>query len=90
MKHADWLPYLLIFVVGLSSLLMALRGVSRQWAQRWLALRRQPRWLQLAALVALGWLALQLARFGWRPLLSLLVLLGVFALWGEIAIRARR
>jgi len=90
MKHADWLPYLLIFVVGLISLLAALRGVSRQWAQRWLALRGQPRWLQLAALVTLGWLALRLARFGWRPLLSLLVLLGVFALWGEIAIRSRR
>ena len=90
MRHVDWLPYALIFAVGIASLLLAFRGVSRQWAGRWQALRRQPRWLQLAALAGLVWLALRFARAGWRPLVTFLVVLGVFAHWGEIAVRARR
>jgi len=90
MRHGDWLPYALIFAAGVGALLLALRGVSRQWAGRWQALRRQPRWLQLLASGGLAWLALRLARAGWRPLLTFLAVLAVFALWGEIAVRARR
>ncbi len=90
MRHTDWWPYALIFAIGVASLLLALRGVSRQWAGRWQSLRRQPIWLQLAALLGLVWIALRLARAGWRPLVTFLVVLGVFALWGEIAVRARR
>ena len=44
----------------------------------------------MVALAGLAWLALRFARAGWRPLLAFLAVLAVFALWGEIAARARR
>lgn len=81
----------LILALSLASavaLALAMFSVSRRWGLRWRALRAQPRWLQVGALVALAWLALRLARAGWRPLLALLALLAILGLWGELAARA--
>jgi len=90
MRSTDGWLWGLIFAAGLVSLLLALRSISRQWASRWLALRGLPRWLQAGGALALAWLALRLARGGWRPLLAFVVLLAILALWGELAVRRSR
>ncbi len=92
MTHTNWLPYAAFFATALAlcALWAAVHSISRQWAGRWAALRAQPRWLQIAALVALVWIGLRLARAGWRPLLMFIALLAVFGLWGELAARRRR
>jgi hypothetical protein len=90
MKHADWLPYAILLAVAACALGFALRTVSRQWAGRWSALRAQPRWLRWLAGAALVWIGIRLARAGWRPLLAWVALVAVCALWGELAVRARR
>jgi hypothetical protein len=89
---AGWLQYLIfaLALAGAVALAVALRSVSRHWGTRWSALRAQPRWLQVVAAATFLWIGLRLARAGWRPLLALLLLFAVFALWGELAARARR
>jgi len=89
---AGWLQYLIfaLALAGAVALAIALRSVSRRWGAQWSALRAQPRWLQFVAAAAFLWVGLRLARAGWRPLLALLLLIAVFALWGELAARARR
>ncbi|MBS0376757.1 MAG: hypothetical protein JSR73_19445 [Proteobacteria bacterium] len=88
----DWVPHALLALAAFGGLYLVLRIASRAWGERWAALRRRPRWQQLAAAALLLWLALRVARLGGRALLVYLGLLAFLAAWGEIAAhdRARR
>ena len=92
MPTGDWLRFAipLAAAAGALALLLALRSVSRQWAPHWSRLRAQPGWLRWFAALAVVWIALRLARAGWRPLLAFAVLLLVAAGLAELAARARR
>jgi uncharacterized membrane-anchored protein len=89
-KRWDWIPTALVALGGFSALYLVLRFASREWGARWLALRRRPRWLQAALALALLWLALRVARLGWRALLVYLGALALLAAWGELAAHDRR
>ncbi|MBS0396576.1 MAG: hypothetical protein JSR54_18295 [Proteobacteria bacterium] len=90
----DWVPHALLALGAFGGLYLLLRVASRAWGERWAAWRRRPRWQQLVVLLALGWLALRVARLGWRALLVYAGTLALLAAWGELAAhdraRARR
>jgi hypothetical protein len=90
MKRWDWIPTALIALAAFGSLYLLARLASHEWGERWLALRRRPRWVQAALAFALLWLALRVARLGWRALLAYLGCLVVLAVWGELAAHDRR
>ena len=86
----DWLPPALLAAAACGSLYLVLRVASRAWGERWLAFRARPRWLQMAAALALAWLALRIGRLGWRALLGYVGLVAVLVAWGELAAHDRR
>lgn len=90
MKRWDWIPIALVALAAGGALYLLVRLASREWGERWLALRRRPRWLQAALALALLWLATRVARLGWRALLAYLGILAVLAAWGELAAHDRR
>jgi tryptophan-rich sensory protein len=90
MKRWDWIPTAVIALAAFGSVYVLARLVSREWGERWLALRRRPRWLQAALALALLWLALRIARLGWHALIIYLGSLAVLAAWGELAAHDRR
>jgi hypothetical protein len=85
MRRWDWIPTAVVALGGFAALYFVLRLASREWGARWLALRRRPLWLQAALALALVWLALRVARLGWRALLVYLGAIAVLAAWGELA-----
>lgn len=85
MRRWDWIPHVLIVLAAAGGLYFVARLASRAWGERWSALRRRPIWLQGALAVLLLWLALRIARFGWRALLVYLATVVGLALWGELA-----
>jgi hypothetical protein len=89
-KRWDWIPAAVVAVAAFGSLYVLARLASREWGERWLALRRRPGWVQAALAFALLWLALRIARLGWRALLAYLGILAVLAAWGELAAHDRR
>jgi hypothetical protein len=89
-KRWDWIPHALVALAALGALYVLARLASREWGERWLALRRRPGWLQLAVALLLAWLALRVSRLGWRALLAYAGLLVVVAAWGELAAHDRR
>jgi hypothetical protein len=89
-RRWDWIPAALIALAAFGSLYLLVRLVSREWGERWLAFRSRPRWLQLAAGLAFGWLALRISRLGWRALLTYVGILAVLVVWGELAAHDRR
>jgi hypothetical protein len=86
----DWIPPALLALAAAASLYVLLRIASRAWGERWLAFRRQPRWLQAAVGLALLWVALRIGRLGWRALLAFVAIVVVLAAWGELAAHDRR
>jgi len=81
----DWVPHVLIVLAVAGGLYFVARIASRAWGEQWSALRRRPLWLQGALALALLWLALRVARLGWRALLVYLAAVIGLALWGELA-----
>ncbi len=81
----DWIPMALVAFAAAFALYLVLRTASRAWGERWLVFRSRPRWLQVAAGLALAWLALRLGRLGWRALLTYLLILALLIVWGELA-----
>jgi hypothetical protein len=90
MTRWDWVPKALVALAAFGSLYVLGRLASRAWGARWQAFRRQPVWLQAAVALALLWIALRVARLGWRALLIYAGALAVLAVWGEIAAHDRR
>ena len=86
----DWVPAAVVVLAAAGSLYLLARLASRAWGERWLALRRQPTWLQGALALALVWLALRVARLGWRALITYVALVVGLAVWGELAAHDRR
>ncbi|HUO95397.1 MAG TPA: hypothetical protein VMT92_04120 [Steroidobacteraceae bacterium] len=81
----DWVPHVLIVLAVFGGLYFLARIASRAWGERWSALRRRPLWLQGTLALVLLWLALRVARLGWRALLVYLAAIVGLALWGELA-----
>ena len=90
MKRWDWVPTALIVLAAFGGLYVLVRLASREWGERWLALRRRPLWMQAAIGLGLLWLAPRVARFGWRALFAYIGALAVLAAWGELAAHDRR
>ena len=85
MRRWDWIPHVLLVALAGAGLYVLVRLASRAWGERWLALRRRPVWLQGALALGLLWLALRIARLGWRALLVYLLTVAGLAAWGELA-----
>lgn len=85
MTRWDWVPRALLALGAFGALYLLGRLASRAWGGRWLAFRRQPLWLQGAVGIALLWIALRVARLGWRALMIYVGVLALAAVWGELA-----